>query len=86
MFSRYQEVNKIVNMTVLDLSIFDKRKLIYCTTLYCEEIQEHVLGKNVPKKCLYCSSNNKCCRVLNLFQFLFEGVIKTFIINNVIIV
>ena len=52
MFSRYQEVNKIVNMTVLDLSIIDKRKPIYCTTLYCEEIQEHVLSTNVPEKWL----------------------------------
>ena len=43
MFSRYQEANKIVNMKVLDLLLFYKRKLIYDTTFYHKEIQDQIL-------------------------------------------
>ena len=32
---------------------------------------------------LFCSSNNKCCRVLKFFNLFFEGVIKGFIMNYV---
>ena len=45
----YQEANKIVNMMVLDLLLFYKRKLTYGTTFYHKEIKDQVLGTNVPK-------------------------------------
>ena len=46
MLSHYQEASKIVNITVLDLLLFYKRKLIYRTTVYHKEIQDQVLGTN----------------------------------------
>ena len=45
MFSHYQEVNNTVNMTMLDLLIIYKRKLIYGTTFYHKEIQDQILCK-----------------------------------------
>ena len=38
-----------------------------------------------PTSFFYCSSNNQYCKVMNFFQFLFEGVIKRFIKNYVCI-
>ena len=52
MLSHYQEANKIANMTVLDLLLFYKRKLIYGTTFYQKEVQDQVLGTKVHEECL----------------------------------
>ena len=49
MFSHYQEVNKIVNITELDLLLFHKKKLVYGTTFYQQEIQDQVLYTNVSE-------------------------------------
>ena len=87
MFCHYQEADKIVNLTVLDLLLLCKRKLIYGTTLYHKrDSRPSSWKKTFPRSTFYCSSNSKCCRLLNFFQFLFEGVIKRFIINYVCIV
>ena len=37
---------------VLELLLFHKRKLIYNTNFYHQEIQDQVFSTNVPKKCL----------------------------------
>ena len=52
MLSHYQEASKIVNITVLDLLLFYKGKLIYRTTIYHIEIQDQVLGTKVPEESL----------------------------------
>ena len=51
MFSHYQEANKIVNMTVLDLLLLQKRQLTNGTTFYHQEIKDQVPYTNVPEKC-----------------------------------
>ena len=84
-FSHYQQAKMIVNMTVLDLWLFYKRKKVCGTTFYQYDIQDPVIH-TFPRSCFYWSSTYKCCRVLNFFKFFFEGVIKTFVISFACIV
>ena len=50
MFSHYQEANDIVNIAVLQLLLFYKRKLTYDTTFCHKKIQDQVLCTNFSEK------------------------------------
>ena len=72
LFFHNQEANKIVNMTMPGL--------LQSHLLLIRNSRPNSLYKR-SREAFYCSSNNKCCRVLNFFQFLPEGVITRSIIN-----
>ena len=70
---------------VLDLLLFFKENSCTIPPSITKRFKTKFFVQTFPRKGFYCSSN-KWCRVLNLFQFLFEGVIEWFIINYVCIV